>query len=92
MVTAAGAGAGQQQTQPRAVTAKPAGELVDINSASAAQLTALPGMGKEYARRVIANRPYRAKNQLSQLGILPDAEYERIKDLIVAHRTSAKAD
>ena len=62
------------------------GELLDINRASVAQLKALPGMGEEYARRIIAGRPYRAKNQLTQRGILPDQEYRRIKDRIVAHR------
>jgi DNA uptake protein ComE-like DNA-binding protein len=38
--------------------------LLDINTATLAQLTALPGMGDAYARRVIAARPYTAKNQL----------------------------
>jgi DNA uptake protein ComE-like DNA-binding protein len=60
--------------------------LVDINRASLADLKALPGMGEEYARRIVAGRPYRAKNQLTQRGILPDAAYRKIKDRIVAHR------
>jgi DNA uptake protein ComE-like DNA-binding protein len=71
-----------------ATRSTPAAPL-DINTASVTQLAALPGMGWEYAQRVIASRPYHAKNQLSQLGILPDAEYQRIKDLIVAHRVHA---
>lgn len=61
-------------------------DLIDINTASATQLAALPGMGPEYVRRVVANRPYTAKNQLVTRGILPAEEYGRIADLVVAHR------
>jgi DNA uptake protein ComE-like DNA-binding protein len=60
--------------------------LLDINTATAAQLKALPGMGDEYVRRIIAGRPYTAKNQLTTRGILPQAAYEQIRDLIIAHR------
>lgn len=61
-------------------------DLLDINAATAAELKALPGMGEAYAQRVIAGRPYTAKNQLTTRGILPAAEYEQIKPLIIAHR------
>jgi len=61
-------------------------DLLDINTAKSAQLKALPGMGDAYAARVIAGRPYTAKNQLVQRGILPAEAYEKIKPLIVAHR------
>jgi DNA uptake protein ComE-like DNA-binding protein len=60
--------------------------LLDINTATAAQLKALPGMGDAYVQRVIAGRPYTAKNQLTTRGILPAAEYEAIKEQIIAHR------
>jgi DNA uptake protein ComE-like DNA-binding protein len=61
-------------------------DLLDINTATAAQLKALPGMGDEYVRRIVAGRPYTAKNQLTTRGILPQAAYENIKDQIIAHR------
>jgi competence protein ComEA len=61
-------------------------ELLDINTATATQLKALPGMGDAYAARVMAGRPYTAKNQLTTRGVLPQAEYERIRELIIAHR------
>ena len=61
-------------------------DLLDINTATAAQLKALPGMGDEYVRRIIAGRPYTAKNQLTTRGILPQSAYETIKDQIIAHR------
>ena len=64
---------------------------LDINAASAAQLRALPGMGTIYAQRVIAGRPYTAKNQLATRGVLPQQEYQRIAGLIVAHRVKEAA-
>jgi competence protein ComEA len=61
-------------------------ELLDINTATAEELKALPGMGVVYVQRVIAGRPYSAKSQLVQRGILPENAYERIRDSIIAHR------
>lgn len=83
------------QTAPAAAPAKPqtvaekiaaSKDLLDINTATPAQLKALPGMGDAYVARVIAGRPYTAKNQLTTRGILPADEYEKIKPLIIAHR------
>ncbi|MGC9292676.1 MAG: ComEA family DNA-binding protein [Acidobacteriaceae bacterium] len=60
-------------------------DLIDINTATVAQLQAIPGMGEEYAKRIIAGRPYYAKNQLVHRGILPQDVYDKIKDKIIAH-------
>ena len=61
-------------------------EQLDLNTATFAELRALPGMGDAYVRRIIEGRPYTAKNQLVTRGILPQAAYERIREAIVAHR------
>jgi DNA uptake protein ComE-like DNA-binding protein len=71
--------------QPASATV-PTGDPLDINTATPQQLNALPGFGPAYTRRVIAGRPYTAKNQLVTRGVLPQGAYERISAQIVAHR------
>jgi len=69
-----------------AFAAQPTSALLDINTATPTQLKSLPGMGDVYVRRIIAGRPYTAKNQLVLRGVLPQAAYEQISARIVAHR------
>ncbi len=66
-----------------ASTATPANKL-DINTATADQLKAFPGIGDAYSKRIIDGRPYTAKNQLVSRGVLPENVYNKIKDSIIA--------
>lgn len=59
---------------------------VDLNVASLQELMQLPGMTRTWAARVVRFRPYRAKNNLLDRGVLPQAVYERVKEFIVVHR------
>lgn len=67
---------------PTAAAARP--KLVDINSASAAELKTLPGIGDKQASRIIAGRPYPSKAKLAADKILTETEYFALKGRIVA--------
>lgn len=58
--------------------------LVDINKATADQLAALPGVGKDVADKIIAGRPYANKTQLKSKKIVSDEVYAGIEKQIVA--------
>ena len=84
MTSAAGA-----QTPPKKA-AKTAEEMkkdvpkIDINTASKDDLMKLSGIGTAYADAIVKHRPYKRKDELTTKKVIPQATYDKIKDLIIA--------
>jgi hypothetical protein len=55
---------------------------VDINHASQAELTGLPGLKSKIADRIIAGRPYQSVDDLKQLKGLPAGLIDNLHDLL----------
>lgn len=59
-------------------------DMLDINSAPEEMLRKLPGIGSDYAAKIIAGRPYANKTDLKSRGILPESVYNKIAGFITA--------
>ena len=64
--------------------------LIDINTATKAELSALPGIGDAYSQKIIAGRPYVKKDQLKSKKIIPAGVYDKIKGMIIAKQPPKK--
>ena len=61
--------------------------LVNINTASRAELKTLPGIGDAEAERIVANRPYATKTHLVEKQVLSLDAYDKLrKAILVEHR------
>lgn len=96
LAAAQNAAPGAAATPPHAPVAAPstampaapkpaaANALIDLNSASVADLQALPGIGDKRAADIVKGRPYKGKDELVQKKIIPQAVYDKIKGQIIA--------
>lgn len=73
------------QRQATIISLRP-GERIDINTASAALLETLPGVGPAYARRIVDSRavdgPYARIEDLLERRVIPRSTFEGISELI----------
>ena len=68
--------------QTRATTG--AANPIDLNSASRDSLMSLEGIGEVKADAIIRSRPFRAKTELVERRIIPEALYDKIADKVFA--------
>ena len=64
--------------------AAPASSLIDLNSASRDDLMSLDGIGEVRADAIIRARPFRAKTELVERRLIPEALYDKIADKVTA--------
>ena len=57
--------------------------MIDINSGTSDQLKTLVGIGDTYAMRIMEGRPYQRTDELVTKKILPQTNYDRIKEYIM---------
>lgn len=60
----------------------PVSALIDINSADAALLTSLPGVGEKTAERIIESRPYRSIEDLLNVEGIGEKTLNGMRDRI----------
>jgi competence protein ComEA len=60
----------------------PAGRRININTATQAELEALPGVGPVIARRIIEGRPYRSVDDLDRVKGIGKKRLEEMRPLV----------
>lgn len=87
--SASKAKAADQDAKAKKAKAAAKVKLVDINSASKAELKKLPNIGDAEADKIIAGRPYLSKANLVTQSILPREIYDGLKARVIAKQNKA---
>jgi competence protein ComEA len=59
-------------------------KAININKASRDELLTLPGMTEAEADRIIAQRPFDNVDDLVKHRVIPESEYDKIRDRVIA--------
>ncbi len=70
--------------QNRPAPPAPASNQLELNSASRDALMTLDGIGEVRADAIIRARPFKAKTELVERRLIPEALYEKISDKVFA--------
>lgn len=77
----------KEKAAPKTSAASP----VDLNTASAKDLEALPGVGAATAKKIVANRPYSSVADLSKAGVSAKT-IDKLKALVTVSASAAAAE
>ncbi|MBI4039196.1 helix-hairpin-helix domain-containing protein [Candidatus Daviesbacteria bacterium] len=75
----------QISNSPSAVMSATHDSKVNINTATQAELEALPGVGPVTASKIISDRPYQAVEDLLNKKIINKSTFEKIKDVTIIY-------
>jgi len=79
---------GASQAKAGGLKPPPPTKLVDINSASKAELKTLPGIGDAEAAKIVAGRPYMTKTDLVEKKVLTLEAYDALRSrIVVVHKS-----
>jgi len=67
---------------PQAIASETKSELLDINTATEAELKALPGLKEKYVKKIIASRPFTDISQLKTKARISPYAYRKIEGLV----------
>jgi competence protein ComEA len=73
------------RSQPRRdAESVPTGRRINLNTATQAELEALPGVGSAIARRIVEGPPYRSVDDLERVEGIGPKRLEEIRPLVTA--------
>src|SRR5215469_1183000 len=81
--------AAPKASDTRSSATAPKMEMVDINSATTAELKTLPGVSDSDAAKIIQGRPYADKSQLVSKKVVSEVTYDKIKDHVVTKQSKS---
>ena len=80
----------QADTPQKNGAGKMPSKAVDINTATEKQLSSLPGIGPQMAKRIIEARPFKSIQGLKRVKGIGDKKFERLKSHVVCEAKASQ--